>query len=138
MLLEEKVKRMGHNQNHGSHHNHGSHDGHSFAHPAPLSLLFGVFFALIGLTIVTVLLAGVDLGPFGIWVSMGIATVKALLVALFFMHMFWDKSFNIAVFVSSFLFVFLFIGLTLTDTNEYQNAIDAFPRELPPATEPVK
>lgn len=104
------------------------HHDHSFAHPAPLKLLFAVFFALIVLTILTVALATVDLGPFGIWISMTIATVKAALVALFFMHMYWDKSFNVLVFLSSFLFVALFIGLTMTDTQHYQNAIDAFPR----------
>ncbi|MBX3418045.1 MAG: cytochrome C oxidase subunit IV family protein [Pirellulaceae bacterium] len=107
----------------------GHHDDHSFAHPAPLKLLFAVFFALIALTILTVALATVDLGPFGIWISMTIATVKAALVALFFMHMYWDKSFNVLVFLSSFLFVALFIGLTMTDTQHYQEQIDAFPRK---------
>lgn len=114
----------------------GHHD-HGFAHPAPLKLLFGVFAALIFLTILTVLLAGQDLGAFGIWISMGIATVKASLVALFFMHMMWDKGFNILIFVSSFLFVTLFIGFTLTDTQHYQNQIDAFPREPEAVTAPM-
>ncbi len=107
----------------------GHHDDHGFAHPASLKMLFGVFFALIVLTILTVVLAGQDLGAFGIWISMGIATVKASLVALFFMHMLWDKGFNILAFLGSFLFVTLFIGFTLTDTQHYQNEIDAFPRK---------
>ena len=119
------------------------HDDHSFAHPVSLKLLFGVFFALIALTLLTVGLAGIDLGAFGIWISMGIATIKAALVALFFMHMFWEKSFNVLAFLSSFLFVALFIGFTLTDTQHYQNEINAFPREAeavaaPPATAAAK
>jgi cytochrome c oxidase subunit 4 len=60
---------------------------------------------------------------------MGIATLKATLVALFFMHMWWDKGFNVLVFLSSFLFVSLFIGLTLMDSSHYQRDIEKFPRE---------
>jgi len=57
-----------------------------------------------------------------------IATVKAFLVCAFFMHMWWDKTFNVVVFLSSTLFVVLFIGLTLLDTGHYQDSIDNFPR----------
>ncbi len=106
----------------------GHHDDHGFAHPVSLKLLFGVFAALIFFTILTVMLAGQDLGAFGIWISMGIATIKATLVALFFMHMYWEKGFNIVMFVGSFLFVSLFIGFTMTDTQAYKPQIDAFPR----------
>ncbi len=116
----------------------GNHD-HGFAHPVSPKLLLSVFFALIFLTILTVVTAGSPLlGPFAIFVSMGIATVKASLVALFFMHMFWDKPFNIVVFLSSFLFVSLFIGMTLMDTGEYQNSIDRYPRKPVPVTPAVE
>ena len=98
---------------------HNHHDPHSFAHPAPVKLLLAVFFALIFLTIATVVTAGQIPKPFGIWVAMTIATIKAALVMLFFMHMFWDKKFNILVFLSSLLFVALFIGMTLMDTGHY-------------------
>lgn len=106
-----------------SHH----HDEHHFAHPAQIKLLLAVFFALIFLTILTVVTSG-RMGPFGTVVAMAIATAKAALVCLFFMHMFWDKSFNVLVFFSSLLFVSLFIGFTMLDTDHYQNSIDAFPR----------
>lgn len=106
----------------------GNHD-HGFAHPASPRLLLGTFFVLIGLTVLTVLTAGnPNLVPFGVWIAMGIATVKAALVALFFMHMFWEKPLNVVAFLSSFLFVTLFIGFTLMDTGEYQNSIDKYPR----------
>jgi len=104
-------------------------DHPSFNHTAPLKLLYGVFFALIGLTILTVVVSFAGLPPaIAFPVAMLIATGKAFLVCAFFMHMMWDKSFNILFFLSSVLFVSLFIGLTLTDTSEYQNTIDAFPR----------
>ena len=108
------------------------HQDHGFAHPVPVSLLLKVFFALIALTILTVITAGQLPRPFGIWVAMGIATVKAALVVLFFMHMWWEKPFNIVAFLSSLLFVTLFIGLTLMDTGHYQDNIDQYPREPEP------
>ena len=105
------------------------HDHASFSHPAPVKLLLGVFVALILLTILTVVTAGQLPRPFGLWVALGIATIKASLVMLFFMHMFWDKPFNVVAFLSSLLFATLFIGMTLMDTGSYQDSIDQFPRE---------
>ena len=114
----------------------GNHD-HGFAHPCPPKILFATFGTLIALTILTVVTAGQPyLGPFAVFVSMGIATIKATLVALFFMHMYWDKPINILTFLSSFFFVSLFIGFTLLDTDHYQNQINAFPR-TPPVVAPA-
>lgn len=101
---------------HSSEHGHDS-DGHDFAHPMPLPVLFGVFFALVILTVVTVAQASFDLGSFDIALVMGIATVKALLVGLFFMHLIADKAFNVIVFLSSFVFVGLFVIFTLSDSK---------------------
>ena len=105
------------------------HDHASFSHPAPVKLLLAVFVALILLTILTVVTAGQLPRPFGLWVAMGIACVKSALVMLFFMHMFWDKPFNIVAFLSSLLFATLFIGLTLMDTGHNQDDINQYPRE---------
>ena len=107
------------------------HDG-GFAHPAPFKLLLSVFIGLVLLTILTLALSSVDLGlmgAFGFWIAMSIASFKAALVMLFFMHMYWDNPFNVLVFLSSTLFVILFIGLTLTDTSHNKNAIDEYPRQ---------
>ena len=67
---------------------------------------------------------------------MTIASIKASLVALFFMHMYWDKGFNVVAFLSSFLFVTLFIGLTLIDRDHYREDMENFPVADRPA-EPV-
>ena len=104
---------------------HGEHA--SFAHPASLKMLYGVFFTLVGLTILTVVANDWPLGKFDIWVALTIACIKATLVALFFMHMYWDKGFNVVAFLSSFVFVTLFIGFTLLDTNHYQDTMRSFP-----------
>ena len=90
-----------------------------------------MFFGLIALTIITVATSalGSALGmppAFAFPLAMVIATMKAFLVCAFFMHMWWDKSFNVLAFLSSLLFVTLFIGMTMMDTGEYQPTIEAF------------
>ena len=108
-----------------------AHD-HGLAHITPVKLLVGVFGALVVLTVFTVVVTAVDLGSQGNFVvAMIIATVKAGLVMAFFMHLVWDKKFNLTVFLSAFLFVLLFLSLALTDRNEYQARIDAFEESNP-------
>ena len=95
----------------------GSQEGYDFAHPLPLPLLFGTFLALTALTVITVAQASFDLGSFDILVVMVIATIKAVLVGAIFMHLAWDKPFNVIVFFGSFLFVGLFVIFTLSDAK---------------------
>ncbi len=108
------------------------HDHGSAGHVTSIRLLVTVFVVLVGLTILTVIANDWPLGSFDIWVALGIACVKATLVSLFFMHMFWDKGFNVFVFLSSFVFSTLFIGFTLMDTTHYQDSIRAFPTSSRP------
>jgi cytochrome c oxidase subunit 4 len=84
-------------------------------HVVPLWLLAAVFGALLVLTGLTVTAAQVDLGNLNLYLAMAIATLKATLVVLFFMHLFWDRPFNAMIFIGCLLFVSLFIGITLTD-----------------------
>ena len=48
-----------------------------------------------------------------------LGAIKATLVALFFMHLRWDKPFNQLVFFGCIVFVMLLIALTVLDTGEY-------------------
>lgn len=111
----------------------------SFCHPVPVKLLIAVFFALIGLTVLTVVTSGMGMpSAFSFPVAMMIATMKAFLVCAYFMHMWWDKGFNIMAFLSSLLFVSLFIGMTLMDTGHYQNDIDLYPRDAETVSAPAE
>ena len=93
-------------------------DAHEhLSHVMPLRTLFTVFGALVFLTIVTVAAAQISFGAWEVWVSLGIASVKAALVAAYFMHLRYDKSFNGLVFISSLVFVGLFLALTLMDLH---------------------
>lgn len=103
-------------------HDH-SDDGHDFAHPMPIPVLLAVFVALVTLTIITVGQASFDMGSFDVAIVMIIATIKAGLVIAFFMHLAYDKPFNIVVFLSSFVFVGLFVIFTLSDS---QGTSDSF------------
>lgn len=116
----------GHGHGHDDDHAHG-HDDHGLAHTMPLPLLFGVLGALLALTVATVAVTSIDLGAQGnLIVAMIIATVKAALVCVFFMHLLWDKKFNALLFLTSVLLLILFLSLTTNDRGEYQHDVDAF------------
>ena len=89
----------------------------ALGHIVPLWLLAAVFGTLLVLTGVTVAAAQVDLGNMNLYLALAIAGVKASLVILFFMHLFWDRPFNAMIFVGCLLFVSLFIGIVLTDSR---------------------
>ena len=97
-------------------HSHSS-DGTDFAHPMPVATLLIVFGLLTLLTIITVGQASFDFGSADVYIVMGIATIKAALVAFVFMHLAWDKPFNILLFLGSFVFVALFVIFTLGDSR---------------------
>ena len=113
-----------------THHPPGDHgDAHGFAefaHPMPWQTLVNVFIALLVLTAVTVIAANYPTGSWDAWIALGIATVKATLVALYFMHLRHDKSFNALVFLSALVFVGLFLGFVLMDTDQYQMDLESF------------
>lgn len=101
---------------------HDDHDG--IGHITPVSLLLGIFALLMVFTFLTVAVTYVDLGPANIWIALGVAVVKAALVGLYFMHLRYDSPFNALILVSAFLFLAVFIGISLMDTGEYQQNIN--------------
>jgi len=102
---------------------HGDHHDNGMGHAVPWPILVGVFLSLMGLTFLTVAVTYVDLGPLNIVIALGIATIKAAIVVLFFMHLFWDKPLNSIVFVLTIAFVGVFLAFTIIDTKQYQPAI---------------
>ena len=86
-------------------------------HVLPLSVYIGVGSALFVLTGITVAVAQVHLGGAGnLIVAMAIATIKASLVVLFFMHLLYDNKFYAVVFCVSFVMLTVFITFTMFDT----------------------
>jgi cytochrome c oxidase subunit 4 len=100
---------------------HGSHAAHH--HVSPASLYWTVWGGLMVFTVITVLAykiplwLNVNLGAANVLIAMAIATTKASLVVLFFMGLKYDKKFLSIAFLSSLIFLGLFLGFTLLDIN---------------------
>jgi len=60
------------------------------------------------------------MGAASVAVALGIATVKASLVALFFMHLRYEHRFHLVVLVGAALFALLLAVFVLFDTSQYQ------------------
>ncbi len=86
--------------------------GHESA-KSPLKMYFAVWAALLMFTFITYKVAFIELGPFNAVVALVIATLKATLVALFFMHVWHAGERLIKVVVGGVVF-FLLLLLTLT------------------------
>lgn len=88
---------------------------HAHDHDHHFATYTKVYFFLVFLTAITVGVATQDLGFFNTPIALGIATVKAAFVVLFFMH---AKGANRLVWIciiSSILFLIILLGLTMSD-----------------------
>jgi len=104
----------------------GHHEG-GLSHTTPVPLLIGILGALLVLTVLTVSVTSIDLGSQGnLVIAMVVATIKAGLVITYFMHLRWDRIFHLILFLTSVLFVILFLSMTITDRGEYDRDIEAF------------
>ena len=93
-----------------------THAGHAGEpHVLPLSIYWGVFFALVAGTILTVWTATIDLGALNLIVALAIASIKASLVILFFMHVKYSSRLVWVFAGMGFLFVMLQFAFTLMD-----------------------
>ena len=76
------------------------------------------------LTAVTVAVSRFDFGSANTVIAMLVATVKGSLVALFFMHLFYDNKLNLIILVSSLVFVSIFFTPVLIDLSS-RGALDS-------------
>lgn len=127
-------------------HTHAAHadDGQVHAHIASVQFYWGIFGALIFLTLATVKVSYYDFGSANIIIALLIATMKASLVAAFFMHLRYDNLFNTIAFLAAFLFLSIFILLTYDDlgvrakeTPTYVQSFDPRTGEPAPGGEPA-
>ena len=109
---------------HGDSHGHGDGHGHGEPHVLPLSVYFGVWAALVVLTAITVAVSRFDFGSANTVIAMFVATIKGSLVALFFMHLFYDNKLNLIILVSSLVFVSIFFTPVLIDLSS-RGALDS-------------
>jgi len=85
-------------------------------HVVSLKTNIAVWLILLVLTGVTAGVAFIDLGPFNTVVALVIATIKALLVVLIFMHLkYASDRLTKVVLISALFWLFLLLGLSLAD-----------------------
>src|SRR5207302_1512313 len=84
-------------------------------HILPNKVILGIGACLMILTVITVWVAHIDLGKLNFVIAMVVATIKGSLVAMFFMNLWYDRKENAMIFITSFLFLAIFIVLTSTD-----------------------
>jgi len=83
---------------------------------SPLKGYFAVWIILLMGTGLTVYAATLDLAPYNAAIALGIATIKATLVALFFMHVYHaSEKLTKLVVISAIFFLLLLLGLTMSD-----------------------
>jgi cytochrome c oxidase subunit IV len=83
---------------------------------SPLTTYVMIWIALLVGTALTVFAAHINLGPFNAAVALTIATAKALLVVLFFMHLRGasEKLLKLVV-ISTVFFLFILLALAMAD-----------------------
>ena len=84
-------------------------------HLVPRKIYFTVFAALMVLTTITTAVAFINLGPWNTVAALGIAFVKATLVALYFMHVKYSPRLTQIVVAGGIFWLAILIVLTLSD-----------------------
>lgn len=98
-----------------SHSNSHSHGHDEVGHVIPESTFFKVLIALLVLTVITVLAAQVDLGRWNIVGALLIASVKASLVIVIFMHGKYENKIIWTYILIPFILLAIMIGGIFTD-----------------------
>ena len=84
-------------------------------HVVSRSVYYTISVALAVLLVLTVAASYVDLGPFNIVVALAIATAKAVLIVLFFMHVYYSPPLVRLAAVSGFVWLAILLVLLLAD-----------------------
>jgi cytochrome c oxidase subunit 4 len=98
---------------HAHSHNHSS--GHDGGHVVSVSTFTKVLVALLVLTVITVLAAKVDMGKWNIVGALVIASIKASLVILIFMHGKYENRILWTYILIPFILLAIMIGGVFTD-----------------------
>ena len=85
-------------------------------HVLSSKLYYAIWILLLILTVVTALVATVDLGPFNTIVALAIASCKAVVVVLFFMHVkYTSERLTKMVIFSAIFFFLILLALSMSD-----------------------
>lgn len=90
-------------------------NGHDTHHVVPLKIYYTIFGLLMLCTYLTVQLAFMDLGPMNTIAALGIATFKATIVVLYFMHVKYSSRLTWAVVLGSLFWLGIMLSITMSD-----------------------
>lgn len=107
-------------------HGHGDMLPGTIGHVLSPRTMITVLLLLMVLTAITVAVAQLDLGRLNVVGALGIACLKASIVALWFMHLRYDKRFNFFIIIGSAALVVWMVSYILFDTKLYQDDIDHY------------
>jgi cytochrome c oxidase subunit 4 len=94
-----------------------SHNEHALDPKAEAKTYALTLVSLLILTAITVGASYIQFGSMNVVIALTIATIKATLVALFFMHLRHDKPVNAVIACAGFLFLGLFLLFTFLDVD---------------------
>jgi len=122
-----------------SSHNETANHAHTAAHAdhsGDAAVYLRTLVLLLILTVITVGAAGIQFGSgtANIVIALTIATIKATLVGLFFMHLAHDKPVNAIIAVAGFIFLGLFLLFTFLDVGSRVNLL---PSNMPAMVQPT-
>ena len=94
-------------------------------HIVPFKTYLNILLTLLGLTVVTVLVSLVDFGVLNLLIAMGIATVKAALVLMYFMHLKYDDRAYLVIFLVGIFFLVIIFLFSMFDivTRVFQPSV---------------
>ena len=98
-----------------------SHNEHALDPKAEARTYTLTLVLLLILTAITVGASYIQFGSMNVVIALTIATIKATLVALFFMHLRHDKPVNAVIACAGFLFLGLFLLFTFLDVGTRDN-----------------
>jgi cytochrome c oxidase subunit 4 len=84
-------------------------------HVSSIKLYVGIFLTLMALTSITIAVAYINLGAMNKVVALGIASFKATLVVLYFMHVKYASRLTKLIVVSGLFFLAILLALTMSD-----------------------
>jgi cytochrome c oxidase subunit IV len=117
---------------HASEHDASTHHEHDIS--KDVGMYLRTLITLLVLTAITVGAAGIQFGSFNVVIALTIATIKAILVASFFMHLAHDKPVN-AIIASA---GFIFLGIFLTfDFLDFDTRVNLQPHNMPAMAQPT-
>jgi cytochrome c oxidase subunit 4 len=88
---------------------------HAEGHITGFGIYVWIWLALIFLTVITVVASYIHFGTFNLIIALGIASLKASLVALYFMHLKFEDKITWVFFLYPLGLLALLIGLSMSD-----------------------